>query len=276
MSECYRYLFLKNENLKSCDDFKDHVLLQGISLYEVIRIISGRAIFLEEHYKRLRHSAQKVNQNIWYSFEQIEECVRVLVDKNDTWNGNIKLVFNIQEQNQNFYAYFVKHQYPSDFQYKNGVRTLVHPAVRPIPTAKVYNHSLRSKTNNLIQEAEIFEVLLMNTLGNITEGSRSNLFFIKENKLYTAPDHEVLNGIVRSKVIEIAAELNITLEKTSIGYDDLPKFDAAFITGTSPMILPICRINSLSYSVSHPLLEEISNAYQLKVKERLNIKTISK
>ena len=168
-----------------------------------------------------------------------------------------------------FLAYFIKHYYPTDDQHTNGVRTLVHSAERPIPNAKVYNHALRSKTNDLIRDAEIFEVLLLNSMRNITEGSRSNLFFIKNNELHTAIDEDVLHGIVRSKVIESAEELQIPIRKHAIKYDELPSYDAAFLTGTSLHILPIKRINSISYSSTHDIISKLSKNLQSKISDYL-------
>ncbi|PKQ62639.1 hypothetical protein BZG01_17265 [Labilibaculum manganireducens] len=269
MSECFHYIFLKNEKAKPAKDFNDKIFLRGISLYEVIRVVSGRALFLETHFQRLTNSAACLEQNLWLNLHQIKESISNLIALNDSQNGNIKLVFHIDGENKTFLAYFIQHYYPNEDQYKNGVRTLVHQADRPKPNAKVYNHSLRSTTNDLIKEAEIFEVLLLNSMGNITEGSRSNLFFIKNNELHTALDTDVLHGIIRSKVIEAAEELKIPIQKHSIQYDDLPSFEAAFLTGTSLQILPIKRINSISYSSSHEIIGRLSEVLRTKISEYL-------
>lgn len=269
MSECFRYIFIKNNKTKPAKDFDDKILLRGIALYEVIRIVSGKPLFFEAHFERLTNSASQLKQNIWLNFDQIKENIAKLIALNDCQYGNIKLVFQFDGNNKTFLAYFIKHYYPNEEQYQNGVRTLVHPAERPIPNAKIYNHSLRSKTNDLIKDAEIFEVILLNSLGNITEGSRSNLFFIKNNELHTALDADVLHGIIRSKVIESAVELGIPIRKHSIQYDDLPNYDAAFLTGTSLRILPIKRINSISYSSTHYIVSSLSEVLQAKINDYL-------
>lgn len=269
MSECDRYVFIKNGKAKASKDFNEKIFLRGIALYEVIRIVSGKALFLEAHFERLTNSAIQVKQSIWLNYNQIKESISNLIELNDSQEGNIKLVFHIDGENKTFLTYFIKHYYPNEDQYQNGVRTLVHPAERPIPNAKVYNHALRSKTNDLIKDAEIFEVLLLNSMGNITEGSRSNVFFIKNNELHTAPDAEVLHGIVRGKVIESAEELEIPIRKHSIQYDDLPNYDAAFLTGTSLHILPIKRINSISYSSTHNIISRLSEVLQSKINDYL-------
>lgn len=269
MSECFQYIFIKNNKPKPSKDFDDKILLRGIALYEVIRIVSGKPIFFEAHFERLTNSASQFKKNIWLNFNQIKENIEKLISLNDCQFGNIKLVFQINDNTKTFLAYFIKHYYPSEEQYQNGIKTLVHRAERPIPNAKVYNHALRSKTNDLIKEAEIFEVLLLNSMGNITEGSRSNLFFIKNNELHTALDADVLHGIIRGKVIESAVELGIPIRKHSIHYEDLPSYDAAFLTGTSLLILPIKRINSISYSSSHDVISRLSKVLQTKINDYL-------
>ncbi|PKQ61713.1 hypothetical protein BZG02_14915 [Labilibaculum filiforme] len=269
MSECFRYIFLKNEKTKPTKDFTDEIFLRGVSLYEVIRVVSGKALFLEAHFQRLTNSAIYIEQKIWLSLDQIKESIHQLIVLNDCKEGNIKLVFHIDGETKTFLAYFVAHHYPSKSQYDNGVTTLVHQADRLKPNAKVYNHTLRSTANHLIEEAEIFEVILLNSLGNITEGSRSNLFFIKNNELHTAVDADVLHGIIRCKVIEVAEELKIPIRKHDIKYDDLSSFEAAFLTGTSLRILPIKRINSIFYSNSHSIISRLSEVLQNKINNYL-------
>lgn len=261
MSECYRYIFLKNNKLKPIKEFKDEFLLSGSALYEVIRVVSGKPIFLTDHFTRLSKSAIQIKEQIWYTFDQIKTQIEKLIQINDVQNGNIKLVFHIDGKDKNFFIYFIKHSYPQPEQYLKGVKTIIHHAERPLPNAKVYNHSLRSKTNDIIRDAEIFEVLLLNSVGNLTEGSRSNLFLIKNNELYTANDGDVLNGIVRSKVLEIAKNQQIPIRKSFIKYDDLAEYDAAFLTGTSLKILPIRKINAINYSPSHEIITSLSEGY---------------
>lgn len=269
MNECEQQFFLKNENNKPTKDFEDSFLLKGIALYEVIRIISGKAIFLKDHFQRLNNSALQLRENIWFTFEQMKSQIEKLIKLNEVQNSNLKLVFHINGMEKNFYAYFIKHYYPQKEEYLKGVRTIVHHAERPLPNAKIYNHNLRSKTNEIIKKEEIFEVLLLNSTEILTEGSRSNLFFIKDNELYTADDADVLNGIVRSKVLEVANELQIPIHKTPVKYDDLEKFDACFLTGTSLMILPINKINSKNYPPKHELITALSEAYAKKIRTYL-------
>lgn len=262
MSECSQYKYLHNSKLRDTNEFKNEFFRVGLSLYEVIRVVNSKPVFLKEHLTRLENSARKVGQYVWLDYSELVGKIELVIASNGALEGNIKIVFNIHQNNRNFYCYFVNNKYPSRLEYQEGVNTIVYNAERRNPNAKVYNHKLRTYTNTVIASPDVFEVILMDNLGNLTEGSRSNLFFIKDNKLVTAPDDQVLNGIVRSKVIEICERLGVTVLKEKLSFKDLSQYDSAFLTGTSPQILPIRRINALSFDVNHHLLNLLLEAYR--------------
>ena len=262
MTECSQYKYLHNSKLKDTSEFRVEYFRTGLSLYEVIRVINSKPVFLIEHLTRLVSSAKKVGQFVWLNYFELVEKIKLVISSNGVVEGNIKNVFNIHQNNRNFYCYFINHIYPTQQEYQEGVSTIVYNAERRNPNAKVYNHKLRTYTNAIISNPDVFEVILMDNLGNITEGSRSNLFLIKDNKLVTAPDNEVLNGIVRGKVIEICERMGVPVLKEKIPYSSLSKYDSAFLTGTSPQILPIRHINVLSFDVNHHLLKLLLEAYR--------------
>jgi len=262
MSECAQYKYIHNSKLKNSSEFDNDFFKKGLSLYEVMRVVESKPIFLEDHLMRLQKSAKKIGQFIWLNYPELIEKIKLLISKNGVVEGNIKIVFNIQENNRNFYSYFVHHKYPEKHEYTEGVNTIIYNAERSNPNAKVYDHKLRSYTNTIIENPDIFEVILMDDLDHIREGSRSNLFFIKGNALVTAPDDDVLNGIVRKKVIEICERIGIPILKEKIAYSKLSDFDAAFLTGTSPQVLPIKSINMISFDVNHHLLKLLLETYR--------------
>ena len=68
------------------------------------------------------------------------------------------------------------------------------------------------------------------------------MFFIRGNEVYTSPAEQVLLGVTRRKIIEIIGSMGLDLHEESIPAGDAGSFDAAFISGTSPEVLPIERI----------------------------------
>ena len=123
------------------------------------------------------------------------------------------------------------------------------------------DRELRDATNKAIREGDLYEVLLVNRDGIITEGSRSNVFFIKNGEVYTSPTDAVLPGVTRTIIIRIIEEAGIPLHYCAVKQDELSGFDAAFISGTSPKVLPIAYIGDISYDVDDPVLRYIMAKY---------------
>jgi branched-chain amino acid aminotransferase len=109
---------------------------------------------------------------------------------------------------------------------------------------------------------QVYEVLFYNGQGLLTEGSKSNLFFIVGNDVVTAPGDMVLKGITRKYVIQVIRERGFNLIEKAVHVFDVLKYDAVFITGTSPKVLPVNEIRACCHAdVQHPVLREIMQGY---------------
>ena len=105
-------------------------------------------------------------------------------------------------------------------------------------------------------------MLLVDQEDNLTEGSRSNLFIVKGDKLYTSPAKNVLLGIVRSKVVDICRQQQIDIIEQKIPVSELNTIDGAFISGTGNDILPIASINNIALeSIKNPIILTIMREY---------------
>jgi len=156
---------------------------------------------------------------------------------------------------------FIPHSYPTPEDYENGVPTDLLLVERKNPNAKVIQNEIREKSNQLIAGQNLFEVLLVDRNRMITEGSRSNVFFVKDQIFYTAPSSMILVGITRQKVMVCLKSLNYGIVEEAISVNQLSQFDSAFLTGTSPKVLPISTIGKLSYSTKNPSVNELIVCY---------------
>ena len=182
----------------------------------------------------------------------------------------IKVFFN--SHYYDITAFYIAHSYPTDDDYSNGVKVGFINAERVNPEAKVEQNSIRQRANNLIATEGYYEVLFINSKNQITEGSRSNLFLIVNNKLITAPLNNVLKGITLCKVLDIAKQLKIEVEFKCIDKNDLNTVDAMFITGTSPKILSIKNAGNFEFNEKHPIILQISQEYNRLIKSYIRQK----
>ena len=243
----------------------------SIQLYEVIRVINGIPVFLEDHLARMYNSAQLIGfENLPGSDELVNRINNFIASENKDI-GNIKLGFSFSDPaaEPEFTLSYIPHYYPTRKEYANGVKVGLIKADRPMPNAKIQQSDIRERANHAMEINGQFEVLLVDSDGNITEGSRSNVFFIKDEKLYSAPVEKILQGITRIKVLDICKKEGIEVIETDIPANSLGQFEAAFLTGTSPKVLPICSIEKINYETKLPLLIKILGAYNLLIENRL-------
>lgn len=251
--------------------FLDAMISGETTIYEVIKVINSKPVFFEEHLVRMQNSLQKAG--IDYSAKElVHQSIVDLLRINPVQRNNIRvaLVFNHDSKPQSVVVYFIPSKYPTSSDYKNGVRIATISAQRNNPTAKIEDKGLRQRANNVMEHDNLYEVLLVNAEGNITEGSRSNTFFVKGNTIITAPDNLVLGGITRDKVLNICKKNNYRVELRCLSKSELAGIDAMFITGTSPCVLPVKQCNDIVYDVNNVLISSISEQYSFEEQQSCN------
>ncbi len=246
--------FILNGELKGIKQFISGENEGGI--YEVLRVVSGIPLFLEDHLKRFYYSAQLAGINIGYSDEQIKDFLKNLIEKNKASVGNILISCR-----KNLEAFFIPHVYPTDKMYTEGINCGILKAERDNPNAKVLHTTVRNRADQIISEKGFYEVLLVDHLGKVTEGSRSNVFFVSKNEIVTSPENRVLVGITRQKTLQMAADLNMRVIEREVNFSELQAFDAAFITGTSPKILPIVKIDAFKFNPQNEIVGKLIKRY---------------
>ncbi len=269
MNECTGKKFILNGELQPSDLFDNTLVYEGDSIYEVIRMVKGNPVFFSDHMERLVSSVKIQHKNLIAGPSIIKRDIINLTKTDRRKDINLKIVFNYNQDSANYLIYFIEPIYPTEEQYKKGVKGILFFAQRKDPESKVINHKLRSSIfHNLILYGG-YEALLVNEDNCITEGSRSNIFFLKGDVLFTAPDDKVLNGITRKYILDICRENKIRVEFKCIPSGSISGYDSVFMTGTSPMVLPFNCIDNTCFNVRIHLIEHLRKLYLEKAEESI-------
>jgi branched-chain amino acid aminotransferase len=237
-----------------------------MQVYEVIRFIDGLPIFFDEHFDRFLSSCRLAGVSYHISKETLATLLVDLAQKNGVQGCNLKYLVNVSDGEVDFYAGFIKSHYPSEEMYRKGVSVGLLYEERANPNAKVLNPHLRSKADALIARRGYYEVALVNHQQKITEGSRSNLFFIDaDGCVITAPLGDVLGGITRKVILEEIQALKLPFAERAVGVDELGRMVAGFVSGTSPSVLPIAEIEGQRLAVPMPAVEQLWGRYLARV-----------
>jgi branched-chain amino acid aminotransferase len=262
MRECVGAFFVCNGSLTPVEEFQAPYLEKNTYVYEVFRVINGVALFLEDHFDRLMRSCLMSGVDFNLGFEEFAKSVSSLTSANSFWEGNIKTV--VEERGKNatrILIFFTQHQYPTAEQFEKGVHLTLMKGIRVNPNAKVMDTALRNRANAVKQSQNVYETLLIDDDGFITEGSRSNVFFVRNDGVITPPISDVLPGVTRKYVLIVCEKLSIPVRQEKVAVCELIDMEGVFISGTSRKVLPVNSVDSKSFNVSHPVINKIKKGF---------------
>ena len=242
-------------------EFPETLSREGTSLYEVFRVFKGRVLFLEDNLARLANSTRETGWEITIPAAGIVARLERLVRQQGIEQGNIKYVLHATARGVEEYLYRIPHDYPGEKEYREGVKVITLRASRENAGVKYIDPGLRAMTDRLIREHDAREVILVDEQGYITEGSRSSIFLVREGKLFTAPVPLVLPGTTRKRVIESCLAAGIPVIEQRVARDSLQDVQAAFLTGTSLLVLPLRQVDETPLDAADPLLRRVMKLY---------------
>ncbi len=261
-------LVILNGVVSAVNDFNTGVPV-GV-IYEVIRLMNGQLLFIDDHLERLKNSCAKAGEKCPENATLISH-LKMLISNTSRSNGNIRLLVYEKGDVTHIACFFVPHFYPSDEDYRKGVCTKTYSFERPEPTVKRWNEKFRHNVSNYIQQNKIYEAILLNARGELTEGSRSNLFFIDKNcHIYTAPEKIILPGITRKYVIQLCYAHSFRVVEKAVSQSEAGYMKSCFISGTSPKVLPIKQLDSITYDVQDPVLRIIMAEFNQMIRNMDN------
>jgi branched-chain amino acid aminotransferase len=254
-------------------DLYGQTLHYGSGVFEGIRAYNtpkGTRIFkAREHYERLHYSAQKMHLKLSHTVEELIDISYQLLAKNNLQDAYIRpLVYSgvnmsltPTPETHLFIAVWdwgrylgsnLQRLYLSSFQRPNPKSTFIG--------AKIVGHY----TNSIMATTEAKglgydEALLCDCNGNIAEASGANFFYEKDGELYTAPEGNILRGITRATVIEIAQEMGVKLTQKLFDFETLKTADAAFLCGTAAEIAGVQSVSEYQF----PMDWQQSKGYQI-------------
>ncbi|WP_409227849.1 aminotransferase class IV [Gudongella sp. SC589] len=236
----------------------------GSAIYEVIRVVNGNPMFLEDHLERMYGSAELADFNLTYDADEIRDHVIRLIGANGIVSNNIKLLATTDDSGKElFMAYAVESFYPPEDYYRNGIKVILFNHQRDNPNAKVQHSDFRQRVKDAMNREDAFEALLVNEEGHILEGSRSNMFYILEGKLYTAPASDVLLGITRKHIIALSLRLGYPVHERRLHRNELGSVQGLFVSGTSIGVLPVSKVDNMDLpTMENEIIKKLVEGYK--------------
>jgi branched-chain amino acid aminotransferase len=264
--------------------------MYGATFMEAVRTFNHEYFKLYEHLERLDKTFRYVGLGSLVSKKKMEDIFNMVLEKNihltdkddDCWvcanvTPGVGFPHPLMKQKDltpTIVVYSVRLPHNEYVKYYTEGRPAVIPIIRNIPPQCMDPRcKTRSRLHYFIAKREALErdpesfALLLDINGNLTESSGSNFFIASNGILYTSTPHNILNGISRQIVIELASELNIPVHERDLSLYDAYNADEAFFTTTSYCILPISKINNIKVGKQIPgdLTKKLLDLWSKKV-----------
>lgn len=215
-----------------------------MGLFETIKVIDGKPQFLRLHLERLIRGADFVGIQAPGLYEHILDEIASLPIQ-----GNNTISLTVADA-PNGYNILVSSEVRNHNPYRElGLKvTASVPALRdaynPLNHFKTCNYLLSYLTHKRAREKGFDEVLFLNQFGGVTEGTFTNFFFIKGNKVLTPPPSEgLLPGVFREVLTEALRSAGIEVEERRILFsEEIGGMDGAFVTNS---LIPMERVSEI-------------------------------
>lgn len=251
-------IFFNNEYLSSDAAHlavNDRGFLLGDGLFETLRIYSGRALFLEEHWKRLVSSADFLEISVPISVDQAENIIDELVQKNQLCGKNASARITLTRGSAPRGISIPSHNEPSllitvhplKLEEESStaiISTILRNERSPLSKIKSLNYLDNILARREAEKAGVNEALLLNTQAKLSEASTANIFMVKDGIIFTPPIEDgALPGITRQIVLDLSKKLGLLVKINSINARELEMMEEVFLTNSLIGIRPLVAVN---------------------------------
>lgn len=244
-----------NGEIVSSEDAKisvfDRGFLFGDGIYEVMMQLENGIFYKKAHLNRLRDNLNKIG--IQYNVKEIDDMLEPLLKASDLTNQSCLIYMQVTRG-----VAPRKHSYPKGVPASVMMYALPYalPTINPknmkailTPDFRWHRCDIKSisllgniMSNEAAMNQNTDEAALVRD-GVVTEGSHTNIFFVKDKTVITHPANEhILNGISRLIVLEVCKELDIPIIEKPVAENEVKSMDEAFFTGTTTQVASIAQL----------------------------------
>ena len=260
----------------------DSGYLVGDGVWEGLRLHEGVFVFLEEHLKRLFEGAKMCFLDIGKTKEELTRMLHDTIDANKMEDGiHVRLMVtrgNKKTPSQDprltvsppNIVIIPEYKTANPEVRKQGVRLFTSAIRRGSPDYLDPRLNCHSKLHEVIALSQALkagadEALMLDIHGFVSTCNATNFFIVRNNELWTSSGHYCMNGITRSKVIQVCQKKGIPVFERDFSLHDVYSADEVFVTGTFGGLTPVIEVDGQtidSESVPGPLTQTLSLLYQ--------------
>ena len=252
---------------KALIHFKDLAIQRGYGIFDFFKVLNDQPCFLQQHLQRFFYSAQQMHLTASKTAQELENIINELISKNGLGNSGIRITLTggyspdgYSLTQPNLIISQSTFSPPTQDQVREGISLITYPHQRQLPSVKTIDYLMAVWLQPTLKTAGATDVLY-EWNDHVTECPRSNFFIVTKNKTIVTPALNILNGITRERVLNLAAQ-KFEIAERNITINEVLDAAEAFITSTTKSILPVAYVNGSKigdgkFTFSLELLEQL-------------------
>ena len=276
---CYannRWQFLNEAGVS----LQDLGFRRGYAIFDFLRVAQDIPLFLQHHIDRFFRSAHDMRLTVPVSKEELAKLVYEIISKNQLGNSGVRIVLTggistdgISIGTPELFIVNESIQAPPDAMRTSGYHLISYPYRRSFPHVKTTDYTMEIFLRPMVEDRLANDVLYHHD-GIISECPRCNFFIVNASGNLVTADFNVLKGVTRNIIIEIAKEIGIEVEMRDIHLHEIASVKEAFVSSTTKRIIPVSRLDNVSVPVNGPITKLLFNRFleyeQLEIKHAIN------
>lgn len=235
----------------------DLSIQRGYAVFDFFRTVNGRPLFINDHLDRFFDSASAMYLSLKQTKEEISSIIYELIKIHSFPQSGIRLLltggYSADTYNRaepNFMISCTPLVAPAAEDYEKGYTAITYEHQRELPKIKSTNYLMGVWLQPLLKEKKVNDVLYYKN-DIIAEFPRANVFIVSKENVLQTPVNNILLGITRKQVINLAKGI-IEVEEKDITLNDLFAADEVFLTSTTKKIMPIVKIDNKNIGNGKP------------------------
>ena len=261
----------------------DSGFMMGDGVWEGIRLVNNRWLFIDEHLERLFEGAKAIDLEIDLTIEDIKialENTRSANNMTDSAHARLMLTRGVKSKPFQKPSYsmdgataVIIMEHSDDSINNNPITLATVPQVRGTPMMQDPKLNSHSKLNCILaciqaEKAGADEALMLDPLGFVNTTNSCNFFIVKKGEVWTSTGDYCMNGITRKKVISICKDNKIPIFTKNFSLVDVYSADESFVTGTLGSITSVSEIDGrkIEDKSNHKITEKLQSLYLQLIK----------
>ena len=259
----------------------DSIVQNGDGVWEGLRVYPEGIVCYDKHLTRLQEGAHALGYEGVPTKDEIKKAIKETLDANGMNNDtHIRLTLTRGEKvtsgmdarlNQNGCCLIVLAEWKKKvYDFSKGIKAISSSIRRSIPAfldSKIHHNNMLSLVIAKMHAniAGYDAAVMLDDRGFVAELNDTNLFMLKNNKVYTPFPHACLPGITRGTFMELLKENNIGIEERDLTLVEFINADLVFATGTNGEITPVTQMEGREIKCDMNFLEKIKNLFETKL-----------